>query len=272
MGHITQQFLYMYTGQRISAVIISPPPHNIGARDLSTTSFFLPPVILWSPYISYPSMFPSNSILCPSCGQPMKHSHWNDGSTSSTQLRLLHDMDNIVYLVSAVYRCDNQHFLLAHDEAILSSFPTPTMIPFVLLKRTGVTNSLAEMCTLFIIRGLNFHGMESLMIDRRMITFARIADALRNHETLTLGSPKSDIEFWSTELAQSPSDFILKQCFVAAFLRNELLYKRELTAIPVGSAISFDLPFLLITPSRLLPILDTPEKMENGLNSMMLCL
>lgn len=188
-------------------------------------------------------MFPSNSIICPSCGQPTKHSHWNDGSTSSTQPRLLHDLDNILYLVSAVYRCENKHSLLAHDETILSSFPAPNLIPFVLLKRTGVTTSLAEMCTSFIIRGLNFHAMESLISDRRMITFARIVDTLRNHEILTLGSPTSCIEFWSTELAQSPSDFILKQCFVAAFFRNELLYKRELTAISVGSAISFDHTF-----------------------------
>ena len=116
----------------------------------------------------------------------------------------------------AVYKCKNKHTLLAHDEIILSHFPTPTLIPFVLLKRSGITSSLADMCTSLTVKGMNFRSMESLILDRRMTTFARVCDTIRHHELLTCKGSKVHTlpEFWSTELSNSPSNFILKQCNV----------------------------------------------------------
>ena len=74
--------------------------------------------------------------------------YWNDGSSASMQPRLVHDMDNVVLLVSAVYICENRHKLLAHDESVLKCFPSCCMIPFVLLSQTGFTSQLVNTCTL----------------------------------------------------------------------------------------------------------------------------
>ena len=121
--------LHYPSGQTFIAVIISPHPPNIGDPDTPSDHFFIPSIILWRPYITHSSIFPKQSILCPLCELPTQHSHWNDGSTSSTQPRLIHDLDNMVYLVSAVYTCKKKHKLLTHDEVILTRFPTPTLIP-----------------------------------------------------------------------------------------------------------------------------------------------
>lgn len=79
-------------------------------------------------YFSIP--FPPGFITCQSCGSKTQLSHWNDGSSVSTQPRILHDTHNIVLLVSAVYVCENSHKLLAHDEVILKHFPTYRMVPW----------------------------------------------------------------------------------------------------------------------------------------------
>ena len=73
----------------------------------------------------------------------MYEGYWNDGSSPSKQPRTLHGIDNIVIFVSAVYLCDK---LLANDELVLEKFPSSTMIPFVLLHRTGFTRGVVDMC------------------------------------------------------------------------------------------------------------------------------
>lgn len=75
--------------------------------------------------------------------------YWNDGSTPARQPRIILTVDNTVVLVSAVYICDNRHKLLAHEE-ILECFQDKSVIPFVLLHKTGFTMDLVEMCSLLI--------------------------------------------------------------------------------------------------------------------------
>ena len=86
--------------------------------------------------------------------------YWNDGSSSSTQSRILHDIHNIVLLVSAVYTCDSGHKLLAHDASILKRFPTHCVIPFVLVSRTGFTTDLMNTCTSLCTHAMNFYKIE----------------------------------------------------------------------------------------------------------------
>lgn len=87
--------------------------------------------------------------------------------------------------------------------------------------------------------------MESLILDRGMTTFARVCDTIQHHDLLTCTGSKVHTlpEFWSTELSNSPNNFIIKQCFLEMFFRYEHLYLRELIAIQVGSSISFDHTF-----------------------------
>lgn len=51
---------------------------------------------------------------------------------------------------------------------------------------------------------------------------------------------QSNLDFWASSLSQTPSDYILKQCFLAMFFRNGQIYLRELISIEPGSSISFD--------------------------------
>ena len=74
-------------------------------------------------------------------------------------------------LVSAVYRCENWHNLFAYDESILSRFPLRSLIPFVLHKRTGMTNLLASTCTSLTAQGVKFQNMETFILHRRLTTF-----------------------------------------------------------------------------------------------------
>lgn len=61
---------------------------------------------------------------------------------------MIHGLNDIVYLVSAVYICDKRHKILAHDESILKLLPK-TLIPFILSHQTGFTIELYEICTSF---------------------------------------------------------------------------------------------------------------------------
>lgn len=73
---------------------------------------------------------------CITCGLPYTTTYWNDGSSTCKEPRVIHSIDNIVYLVSAVYVCSNKHRLLAHDPRVQQCFPTKSVIPFVLFHKT----------------------------------------------------------------------------------------------------------------------------------------
>ena len=183
--------------RRIGVAIVNhPSTPNIGDPSIDSDAFFLPSIILWSPYVTHPNIFPLDSIICPTCGHPARHTNWKDGSSSSLQPRLIPDIENIAYLVSTVYSCDNGHRLLAHDESVLPRFPSSSMIPFVLYRRTGVTISLASMCTSLSVNGLNFHNMETFIIHRRWTTFAKQCDLLHQHQILTASTRESELDFW----------------------------------------------------------------------------
>ena len=71
------------------------------------------------------------------------------------------------------------------------------MIPFVLLKRSGVTSTLTSMCTSLTTQGLNFHSMETFLIDRRWNSFLKQCDLLRVHEMIT-GKSHGTCNFWES--------------------------------------------------------------------------
>lgn len=86
----------------------------------------MPAVLLWNPYVIFPSVFP---MKCNVCGNSMFEAYWNDGSSSTKQPRTIHAIDDVVLLVSAVYTCEKKHKILAHDEMMLKQLPAP-VIPF----------------------------------------------------------------------------------------------------------------------------------------------
>ena len=237
--------IHIYAGHGYSS-IIPPPVPAIGTGDVSSEDFFLPSVIVWNPYLIYPHIIPSGSIKCIHCGMPLNLGYWNDGSTTDKQPRVLHGINNIVLLVSAVYVCDNRHKLLAHDEIILGKFPASTMVPFLLLHRTGFTRELVDMCTAICRRGINFYNLESMIIERRWETFARQQQLIQIHGKISQ-QPISLSDFWESSLSNSPSNDALSKCFLAEFLEHEQLYLNEMTCIPTRESISFDHTFKVAT-------------------------
>ena len=53
------------------------------------------------------------------------------------------------------------------------------------------------------------------------------------------GKSHGTCNLWESAFSQTPSDFILRKCFLAVFLKNEQLYLRELHSIQTGFSISF---------------------------------
>lgn len=186
----------------MSGVVITPPHPNIEDPNISCEDFFFPSVILWNPYVAYPTLFPPGSILCPTCGGTTKFSYWNDGSSTSTQPRILHDLHNTVLLVSAVYACDNRHNLLAYNDIILQRFPTCCMIPFILLSRTGFTTDLVNMCTSLCTHGMNFYNIETFILERRLDAHARQQKRL----TSMFGECGHGHDFQTSHFSNSPSN------------------------------------------------------------------
>ena len=186
-------------------MIIPPVP------DMSTSEE-LPAVILWDPCTTHSQFLTSEVMKCTVCGVSMSLIYWLDG-TSSKQPRLLHSFDRIVLLVSAVYGCVNKHTVLAHDEAILKYFPIQSLVPFVLFHRTGFTRDLVDTCMAFIRKGVNFHNMESIILERRWET------AYYLHTNSKLGGKLKENDFFPSELAKCPS-----KCFLANFLKEEHVY------------------------------------------------
>ena len=190
-------------------------------------------------YTAYPSLFPSGSIQCCSCGGSTRFQYWNDGSSSSTQPRVLHDMHNIVLLVSAVYMCDNGHKLLAHDTSVLKRFPTHRVIPFVLLSRTGFTMDLVNTCTSLCTHGMNFYKIETFVAERRLDTFSKQHDM----HNMAHASSGEICDFQTLSTPSSPSNDIIAKMVLAKFLDDEKIYLTEICKIPVGECISFDHTF-----------------------------
>ena len=153
-------------------------------QEISEEYFHLPAVLLWHPMVTHPQFVNQRWSKCHYCGLPVHEGHWSDGSSASTQPRTLHDISNVVLLVSAVYICENNHNILAHDETVLRNFPLQTLIPFVLLHRTGFTRELVDMCTTLVRSGVNFYTMENLILQRRWETYARKQDMFRIHQQL----------------------------------------------------------------------------------------
>lgn len=210
----------------------------------------MPAVIIWNPYLIYPQIIPPRSIKCIECGGSMDEAYWNDGGSASRQPRLLHSIEDIVYLISAVYVCDNRHKLLSHDTIVLSLLPKE-VIPFILSHQTGVTRQLFNMCTSLCKKGMTFFDMESFILEKRWECYINKQNILKaigktslsNNDDTTNADSSTTSEFWKSPTSHSPSNNILAKCFLAGFLQNEQLYLQEMETIPIGTSISFDHTF-----------------------------
>ena len=223
--------------------IISPPTSTSTSTCTSAPDeeIVMPKILLWNPYIIYPHIVKPGSVKCVNCGSIMHHGYWNDGTSHAKQPRILHGLDNIVVLVSAVYVCGNRHKILAHDPAILELFPSNS-IPFILLHKTGFTKELVDTSIALCKRGINFYRLESLILERRWEVYAQ---QQRLHASLSgLQSPDTCSDaFLTSIISKSPSNDILSKMFLTQFLKDEKIYLQEILKIPSSESLSFDHTF-----------------------------
>jgi hypothetical protein len=137
-------FCCIVTGKEFTTLHSLPLPcsHDVG---VAPDDFQQPLFQLWNPNITHHDIVKGALCRCITCGSPYHMGYWNDGSSAYRQPRIIHGVDNIVFLVSAVYVCSNNYRLLAHDPVIQNCFCFKSVIPFVLLHKTGFTREFAEM-------------------------------------------------------------------------------------------------------------------------------
>lgn len=212
---------------------------SAGIRD--PDYFLFPTVILWNPVLTYDCVF-SSGLKCITCAKVCQLAYWNDGSSVHTQPRLIHDIENFVYLVSAVYVCEQGHRILAHDQIILSMLPCKDMIPFVLLHKTGFTTNFVNLCASLCQNGMNFHSLEAVINYRRWKFFESRRQTYLSVNSLHCSETSFPLfnQFAGKYL---PSDDIIRQCFLAKFLEEEAAYITDIQSVHPGETLSFDHTF-----------------------------
>ena len=182
--------------------------------DVVVEDFQQPLILLWNPNITHNKIVEDRLKKCITCGSPYTMGYWNDGSSVSKQPRIIHTIDNLVLLVSAVYICENHHRLLAHDEAVLECFSIRCAIPFVLVHRTGFARDFVTMCTSLVRGGMNFYAIESLILERRWETFLREHSRFQLHQRITQSASCERRDLSSSPLSHCPSNNLLSTVFL----------------------------------------------------------
>lgn len=177
--------------------VIAPPSilitsSKFGIQHSSITNIILPHVLLWDPINQYKALLTDN-IKCEVCFGVLTRVYWKRGQSKGKEVRILHDSEHIVYLVSAVYKCNCiGHLITAADASILKKFEEH-FIPFVLFHRTGFMKSLIR-CTINLIsEGLTISAVERFINQERADYAAelllQIKSLLKDQKGLNLLSP-----------------------------------------------------------------------------------
>ena len=130
--HLPDFIIIFIIGKCFNTLHCLPFPDNDDQSHVE--DFQQPLVMIWNPNVSFTQVVQERLKNCVSCGAPYGFGYWNDGTSVKRQpRRVLHDFDNIVYLISAVYICPNNHRLLVHDLVVLDCFPIKRTLPFIQL-------------------------------------------------------------------------------------------------------------------------------------------
>jgi hypothetical protein len=236
-----------FVGQQLSGVI--HPPNSIHTEGIPCPeAFLLPAVILWNPMLSHSNALPTTGLSCLKCKRPCRMAYWNDGSSEHTQPRLIHDVEDAVLLVSAVYLCDEGHKTLAHNPTVLDMLPSKLIVPFILVHKTGFTLNFVNLCVSLCQSGMNFHSLEGVIGHRRWEYFESRKKLYQCSIQLSLvddsnGHPfPSFLDYHKKYL---PSDDTISQCFLKKFLEEENAYISEIQSLSPGESLSFDHTFKL---------------------------
>ena len=164
---------------RCPAHVLILPPSISSITNCSPSGCFLPPVIVWDPYVSVISM----SHQCVECNQPIQRTTWKVGQSQGLQPRVLHDIDSVVILVACQYRCTNDHTFLTTDPRVLELISTEN-IPFILLHRSGFMKSFCRK-VIGLIEAMSISAVEPYIKEQRRLSAAVVASQVKNKLSLS---------------------------------------------------------------------------------------
>ena len=175
---------------------------------------------------------------------------WLAGQTKAKQPRLIHDTENIVLLVGAVYKCSENHTVYSTDPRFMKRLNS-LHLPFVLLHRTGFTRTLIH-----CIISLAQEGLPLAAIARHIQTIRRehVAEITLNliteyeqHTGCRMNGKQSLIMDITTSAAHLieplPTNDVIARCFIIAFQRNEMFYIKQMEEVKVKRCIRLDHTF-----------------------------
>lgn len=239
-----------YIDQLVTQVI--HPPSAICTTEVKPIpdDFLIPRVILWNPLLTFSFVFKNfGGLRCASCNKLCETLYWNDGSSSQHQPRLIHDVEDFVLLVSAVYACEEGHKILAHDERILRMLPCKSMIPFILLHKIGFTTNFVNFCGSLCQSGMNFRSLESVIIHIRWqyhLSREQLYLCYVKHSSIASTNEECIRNFPSFQdfgMKYLPSDDIICKCFLSNFIEEECAFISAIQSVHPGEVLSFDHTF-----------------------------
>ena len=134
-------------------------------------------------------------------------SGWTNGHSSENQPRLIHCVHVNIILVSRVYRCENDHRVLAHHPSLIKLFTAGhlrCLLPFYLWHRTGFTIPLLEYITDLVDSGVSLRHIESTLTENRLRLFHKLKQKfliLQGSGSQTFPDYDSDsIHYWKSSL------------------------------------------------------------------------
>lgn len=204
-------------------------------------------MILWNPILQFSSI--SNVLnKCPIEGcKGVIHIHgWTIGSTSGTQPRILHDLNYVILLVGAIYRCNfnSSHVIYSTDPRVINKI-NPVWLPFHLLHRSGYTHHFVQSVINLVQEGLSVEAISRHVKNQRdqyiKEIMLKLSSLLDKSCTLLM-----------TENADAmshpyPSNDIIARCFIITFQKNEDFYTEQMINLNVGSCISLDHTFKIVS-------------------------
>lgn len=194
------------------------------------SELILPPVIVWDPYLSIPSL----SLQCVECNQSIERKAWKLGQSPALEPRLIHGIESNVILVSSQYICSNSHIFLTTDPRVLNLLSSD-YVPFILLHRTGFVRSFLDCIIGLIGEGLRISAVERFICNQRHVNTARIATQVMGLHPIPTALSILESPY--------PSNDVLYKCFLAEFTLNCVKYSSVMSKILSHCTISFDHTF-----------------------------
>lgn len=172
------------------------------------------------------------------------HLHdWTSGSSSGKQPRIVHDINHVIFLVSAIYQCSEgpQHTLYSTDSQILEQLNS-IWIPFNLLHRTGFTRSFVNSVINLVVEGLPLQAIECHIPSQREQHAKEVEMKFNStFNDITMTGMLSKI--LNLIFKPIPGNDLIARCFMIRFQQDEHKYSAYMTNLKVSNSIRIDHTF-----------------------------